>query len=265
MNIDNGTRLRRGIELFRSEMVKLWSVPSTWWMLLIEFVAAVGIGALTAHADVAGWDQWTPAERAGFDALAESLWGLLVAQLVLAILGAMSITGEYSTGLIRTTLTAVPARGAVLAAKAAVVATSVAVTGTVTTLTAFAVGQAIFATKHIAVSLGHPGVVPGLVAAVGYLVAASVIGLGLGALLRHTAAALTVLVGLLFLAPELVHGTSPSVSRVSNALPGTAVRRLVSLYPWHGAPSAPLAWTVIATYPVVLLTAAVLAIRRRDL
>jgi ABC-2 type transport system permease protein len=264
MSIDNGTRLRRAMDLFRSEWAKMWSVASTWWMLLIAFAAAVGIGALAAHADVAGWDQLTPAQRAGIDPLADSLWGLLVTQLVLAILGALSITGEYSTGLIRTTLTAVPARGAVLTAKAAVVTATVLAAGTVTTLTAFGVGQAIFATKHIGLSPSHPSVVRGLIAAVGYLVAAGLIGLCLGTLLRHTAAASAILVVLLFLAPELLHGTSPWVSHLANTLPGTAVRRLVSLYPWHGAPSVPLAWTVIAIYPTALLATAVLAIRRRD-
>jgi ABC-2 type transport system permease protein len=264
MSTDEGTRLRRAMDLFRSEWIKLWSTPSTWWILLIAFCAAVGIGALAVRADVADWHQMTAAQRASVDQLAEPLWGLLISQLVVAILGALTITGEYSSGLIRTTLTAVPVRGAVLAAKAAVVTVAVAATGTLTTLTAFGVGQAIFATRHVAVSSAHPGVVPGLAAAIGYLIAATLIGLCLGTLLRHTAAAVTVLVALLFLAPELLHGTSPWVSHIANTLPGTAVHRMVSLYPWHGAPSASLSWTVIAVYPTALLAAAALAIRRRD-
>jgi ABC-2 type transport system permease protein len=172
--------------------------------------------------------------------------------------------GEYSSGLIRTTFTAVPARRAVLAAKAAVVGLITAATGLGAALISFAAGQAILSGQHIGMSLGQPGAARAVIAAGAFLGSVTLIGLGLGVLIRNAAGALSIIVVVLFLAPLFLHGGSHWVVEIGNALPGTAIRRLVSLHPWPGGPSSAESVLVMIAYPVMVLAAAALVIHRRD-
>jgi ABC-2 type transport system permease protein len=262
--LDDGTRLARARNVIGSEWTKLWSVRSTYWVLLCAAVTAIGLGAIIANADVGQWPKMSPSQQAAFDPLPDPYIGFMVAQLIFATLGVLSVTGEYSTGLIRTTFTAVPTRRAVLAAKAVVVAAVTVPVGAIIATATFATGQAILSQRHVGLSIGDPGALRSIVAATFYLVAVALVGLGLGALLRHTAAAIGALVTLLFLAPQFVHGTSRWAVDIDNALPGSAIRRLVSLHLYHGAPSMPQAFIVIAVYPAVLVVAAMILIHRRD-
>jgi ABC-2 type transport system permease protein len=102
---------------------------ATYLVLLAAAVIASGIGLLVCNVDVGQWPRMSPGQRAGFDPMADSFTGFAVAQLLFAAIGVLTVTGEYSSGLIRTTFTAVPARRAVLAAKAAVVGLITAATG----------------------------------------------------------------------------------------------------------------------------------------
>src|SRR5512142_1456359 len=104
----------------RSEFTKIRSVRSTYWTMLVLFVVTVGIGALITALTAAHWNQASPADRTSFDAARNSLLGLYFGQFVIVVLGAMTITAEYSTGMIRTSLTAMPRRGTLYLAKAAV-------------------------------------------------------------------------------------------------------------------------------------------------
>ena len=152
----------------------------------------------------------------------------------------------------------------VLAAKAAVVSVITLTVGLISALVSFTAGQAILSRQHIGISLGHPGAVRAIIATAVFLVAAALIGLGLGALIRNAAGALTAVVALLFLAPSFLHGTSSWVIDISNALPANAIRRLASLQPWQNAPSMTEAIFVVIIYPVVVLASAAYVIHRRD-
>jgi ABC-type transport system involved in multi-copper enzyme maturation permease subunit len=198
------------------------------------------------------------------DPMADSFVGFSVAQLIFAAVGVLTMTGEYSSGLIRTTFAAVPPRGAVLAAKAAVVSAVTFTVGLITALATFAAGQAIFSREHIGISISHPGAMRAIVAAALFLVAVSLIGLAVGVLIRNAAGALTAVVVLLFLAPSFLHGTSRWVIDIANALPANAIRRLASLHPWPHAPSVTESVIVIAIYPVVALAVAAYVLHRRD-
>ncbi|MCO5999885.1 hypothetical protein [Actinoallomurus rhizosphaericola] len=259
-----GTRPGRARDLIGSEWTKLWSVRSTYWVLLCAAVTAIGIGAVVADADVGDWPRMSPAQRAAFDPLSDPYVGFMIAQLIFGTLGVLSITGEYSSGLIRTTFAAVPARRAVLAAKAAVVTAVTVPVGAAIAAATFATGQAVLSRRHVGLSIGDPGALRSIGAATFYLLAVALVGLGLGVLLRHAAAAIGALVTLLFLAPQLIHGTARWVVDIADALPGDAIRRLVSLHAQHGALSVPQAFVVISVYPVVLIGAATLVIHRRD-
>jgi ABC-2 type transport system permease protein len=254
----------RPLDLVAAEWIKLRSLRSTYLALLAAVVIAFGIGLLVCNADADQWTHLRPGQPSPVDPMADSFVGFSVAQLVFAAIGLLTVTGEYSSGLIRTTFTAVPARRAVLAAKVAVVSAVTFAVGLVTALVSFLAGQAILSRQHLGISLSHPGAMRAVIAAALFLVAVTLTGLGLGALIRNAAGALAAVVVLLFLAPSFLHGTSRWVIDIANALPSNAIRRLVSLHPWPAAPSVTQCVIVMIAYPVVALAAAAYVIHRRD-
>src|SRR5262245_3015717 len=169
-----------------SEWVKLRSVRSTWWSLLATAAITIGVSVLLCWAYVNRYDQLSAKEKASLDPTLLSLRGVFLAQLAVGVLGVLFIGSEHTTGMIRTTFTAVPARRRVLAAKATVVAAVSAVVGAISTFTAFFVGQAILSTKHIGVSFFSPGVPRALLGASAYFVLIALLAFGLGAILRST-------------------------------------------------------------------------------
>jgi ABC-2 type transport system permease protein len=143
-----------------SEFTKLRSVRSTYWTLGALFIVSVGLGiAITAGtaADMVN----NPGNKAGFDATQASLGAFFeLGQLIIAVLGAMVITSEYSTGMIRTSLTAQPRRGVVYAAKAIAFTAVTLVISIVTAFVAFFTGQAMYSGKGVAASLFHTVTIP---------------------------------------------------------------------------------------------------------
>jgi ABC-2 type transport system permease protein len=254
----------RPLDLVAAEWIKLWSLRSTYWVLLTAATTALAVGMLVCHSDISQWARMSPGERAATDPLAASFVGFSVAQLIFVAIGVLTATGEYSSGLIRSTLAAVPARRAVLAAKAAVVCLVTVAAGLVSALASFLAGQAILSGLHIGVSLGDPVAERAIFSAALFLGSAALIGLGLGVLIRNAAGALTAVVVLLFLAPSFLHGASRSLVDIANTLPANAIQRLVSLHPWPTAPSITESVIVIVVYPAAALAAAAYVIHRRD-
>jgi ABC-2 type transport system permease protein len=189
-------------DALRSEFTKIKSTRSTYWTLLALVVVCVGIGAL-ASAGAASHAR--EISSATFDATQQSLAGLYVGQLVIAVLGALTITSEYSTGMIRTTLSVQPRRGTVFAAKAVVFAVISLVTGLITSFASFFVGQALMSGHHLSVTLGDPNVLRAVIGGGLFLAACGMLAYGLGAILRHTAGAITAAIGLLFVLSILIN------------------------------------------------------------
>jgi ABC-2 type transport system permease protein len=136
-----------------SEFTKLRSVRSTYWTLAVLVIVSVGVGA-AVMAGVSSNLTNNPANKAGFDGTQVSLIPFFeIGQLIIAVLGAMTITSEYSTGMIRTSLTAMPRRGAVYAAKAIVFTSATLVISLVTSFAAFFAGQAMMAGTGVGASL----------------------------------------------------------------------------------------------------------------
>ena len=129
--------------VIRSEWTKLRSVRSTVWSLVATFGITVGFGVLLSWAYISRYDRLSLRERFTFDPTAHSLRGLFLAQLAIGVLGVLIMTSEYTTGLIRTTFTAVPQRRSVLAAKAIVFGAAAFVVSMVSVFVAFFAGQAI--------------------------------------------------------------------------------------------------------------------------
>ena len=248
----------------RSEWTKLRSLPSTRWSLLITVASIVGFGALYSLLRVTRPPDG-PAAVASFDPTAVSLTGVQLAQFAVGVLGVLLVAGEYATALVRTSLTAVPARLPVLWGKAVVFGLTTLAMYLPATLAAFLVGQSILSDKRLDVPLGHPGVARAVLGSALYLAAIGLLGLGLGALLRSTAGAVTTLLGLLF-GPQLLTGLLPSAwsDRIYPYLPvpaGAAVANVrpdpLALAPWTG-------FAVLCGYTAVVLALAAWQLRRRD-
>jgi ABC-2 type transport system permease protein len=250
--------------VIRSEWTKLRTLPSSAWSLLVAAVLIVGFGALYSGVRVTRPPR-DPAAIASFDPTAISLSGVSLAQLAIGVLGSLLITGEYATGMIRTSFAAVPARLPVLWGKAIGFALAVLTLCVPATFAAFLVGQSILSSEQLDTTLGQPGVARAVLGAALYLAAVGLLGLGLGALLRSTAAAIGALFGLLF-APQILVGFLPSTwsDHIYGYLPapaGIAITNLrpdpTSLAPWTG-------FGVFCLYTAILLALAAWRLRRRD-
>jgi len=255
----------------RSELTKIRSVRSTYWSLIALVVITIGISALFAYGHAQNFSQ-LPAfaqshQRAQFvqQATETSLFGLILGQLVIAVLGALTITSEYSTGMIRTSLSVMPRRGVVLAAKAVVFGAITLVVGLATSFASYFVGQAILSTQHINSSLGQPGVLRAVIGGGLFLVACGLLSFGLGAVLRHTAGAITASIGLLFVV-YILSGFLPYnwAEHVDKWIPfnaGGAIWENASgtnmFSPWTG-------FAVFCGYAAIALIAGLILFRRRD-
>ena len=188
----------------RSELTKIRSVRSTYWTLAAMVIITIGISALLSwgriqdYASQPAFVQAHMAVEIRARATEFSMFGLILGQLVIAVLGALTITAEYSTGMIRTSLTVMPRRETVYMAKALVFTVIALVAGLVTSFGSYFIGQAIFATHHLNSSIGQPGVLRAVIGGGLFLGACGLLSFGIGALLRHTAGAITASVALLF-------------------------------------------------------------------
>ncbi len=180
--------------------------------------------------------------KLSWDPTAVSLDGMGIATLAIAVLGVLCISSEYSSGMIRTSLIAVPKRGRVLAAKSLVFAVVTFVVGEVTSFTAFFVGQALISGHAPHAALGDPGVARAVVGAGLYLTALAVLSVAAGTLLRHPAAAIACLIVVLFVLPAIAHALPDSWRNAVNEFwPTQAGGQIASVYhsahtlqPWSG-------------------------------
>lgn len=253
----------------RSELTKISSVRSTYWTLLALLVTGIAVGATYCASEAARWTQMPLQDKAAFDPVAASVSGLtLFGQLIIVVLGALAITSEYSTGMIRTSLTVMPRRGTLYGAKAAVFAAVTLVVTLPASFAAFFLGQALLNGVHLQASLSQPGVLRAVLASAGYVTLCGLFAFALGALTRHTAAAITVAFGLIFLLPQLARALPTSWYQDSERwLPGgtitvamTATKSLAGQHLF----SAGGEFAVFGGYTAILLIAGAVLFFRRD-
>jgi ABC-2 type transport system permease protein len=188
----------------RFEWTKLRSVRSTWIAVAATIFSSLALSILGASDVLNGSAADLPQD---WDPTAASLKGFLFAQLIIGMLGALSIAPEYATGLIGTSLAVMPSRSRLLAAKAAVVVALALLTALVTTLASFVAVQLMLRSADLpAAGIGDAGVARSLAVAVCYLTLVALIGVAIGTLARSTASSLAVLVGALLLVPALAPG-----------------------------------------------------------
>ncbi|TDW29968.1 ABC transporter permease [Cryobacterium psychrophilum] len=197
------------VALIRSEWIKLWSVRSTVWSLSLVVVVSLGMAAVMAWAttlQLASMGGATDlsvlpaADQAGI-VLQAATFGIFFGQLIVAVLGVLVISGEYSTGMIKSTLTAVPRRLGALAAKGVVLFACTFVVGVVSTIGSFLVAAPMLAGQGLSVSLFDSAVILPLLGASLYLGLISVFALGIGTILRSAAGGIAAALGTLLLLP----------------------------------------------------------------
>jgi ABC-2 type transport system permease protein len=249
----------------RSEFTKIRSVRSTYWTLLAMFIVVVGFGAL------ASWGRAAHGGPVGpyFDPTRQSLAGLYLGQLIIAVLGVLVISSEYSTVMIRTTLTTNPHRGLMIAAKGVVFTVVALVTSLVTSFTAFFLGQALMSSDHIGTSISNPTVLRAVIGGALFLTACGVLAFGLGLLLRHTAAGIATALGLLFVVTILVNFLPQSwQNHVDEWIPALAGGQvwMTKGQPPGNTPmfSAWPSFAILCGYAALAVAAAVILFRRRD-
>jgi ABC-2 type transport system permease protein len=266
----------------RSEFTKLRSVRSTYWTIAALVIVSVGFAAIAGLA-IANNLHNNPVNKAGMDATQASLGAFFeLGQLIIALLGVLVITSEYSTGMIRTSLTAMPRRGTVYAAKLIVFTTVALVVSLITSFISFFVGQAAMSGSGVTASLFHSVTIPAngvqngppnnvtfsgtivispgtvLTAILGTALFVTVVGLiafGLGSIIRHTAGAITSAIGLMFVIPIILQ-LLPNTWRwdVVRFFPDAAGRVLSVTVGQHN----PHLWSAWPQFGVTLVYAAVL-------
>ena len=290
-----------------SEFTKIRSVRSTYWTLAALLAVSIGLGAAITAGSAANFTH-NPANKAGFDATQTSLAAFFeIGQLIIAVIAALAITSEYSTGMIRTSLTAQPRRGTVYAAKAIVLTSLTLIVSLVTSFIAFFVGQALLSSSGVSASLFHSvtipqnanvtcpqqgsggggGLPPGckvvfsgtdvispttvLLAIIGcalFVTLVAIIAFGVGAIVRHTAAAIAIVIAALFIIPVLEHALPDNWHfDIMRFLPDAA-NQVVSVT--IGSNANPHLWSawpqlgVTALWAAALLAAGAYLFRKRD-
>jgi hypothetical protein len=241
----------------RMEWRKLRTIRSTWWILLAFAAGMVVIAILNADTG--------PAQPApSYDPTQNALGGVGVAQFATGVLGVLMLSSEFTSGSIRATFAAVPRRGRVLAAKATVLAAAALAAGEALALAAFAAFQ--LATRHgfPHASLGQPGVLRAVLLAGAYPAMIGLIGLGLAAIIRHPAGAISAVVGLVFVLPVVLLPLGWH-NPAEKFLPWMiAVNSLVAVKPVAGSLSAWTGFAMLCLYAAVALAAGGLTLLRRD-
>jgi len=255
--------------LMRAEWTKIRSVRSPVWTLLIFIVVCVGLTALITWLTASHWNGPQAASRDA-SALSDPVGFILgtgvgLGQLAIAVLGVLVITTEYSTGVIRASLLAVPRRIPMLAAKAVVFAVLLLVVTEIVAFCSFFVGSAIMH-AHVPVSLGDPGVTRAVAGAGLYLTVLGLFAMAIGTMIRHTAGGISAAIGVVFVLPilsSLLPGNwGAHINAYLPAQAGTLITHTheVSgdlLSPWQG-------FGVLCIWAVLLLAAASYLLARRD-
>jgi ABC-type transport system involved in multi-copper enzyme maturation permease subunit len=254
--------------LLVSEWTKIRSVRSTVWSLILLVIITLGFTGLFTWLTILQWDKTDPTQRAQImaDPVSTILGaGLEFGQLTICVLGVLVMTSEYSTGVIRASLLAVPRRIPMLAAKSVVFAVLVLIVGEIVTFPSFFLGAAILH-NHAPVSLSDPGVARAVFGAGLYLAVLGLFALALGGIIRHTAGAITgVIAFVLVLAPltQLIPG---KIGKYVHAYLPTEAGQLIGqaheqasqvLSPWEG-------FGVFCLWTAALLVIAGYLLKTRD-
>src|SRR5579859_3944317 len=254
------------LRVLRSEWTKFRSLRSTMWTLLTALVLMIGIGALFSAVSASQYHTFNPAQMASFDPISVSLAGTTFAVIAFGVLGVLTMSGEYGTGMIRSSLTVVPRRLPVLWAKLGVFAGVVLAASAAASFAAFWIGQALLSSHHLGLSITSPDALRSVIGAALYITVSGLIGVTLGALFRNTAAGIATFTGVFFVLPPLASLLPSSIGdHLTKYLPSNAGSAIFG--GTDGVSNALSPWTGIALlcgYAVILIAAAAWRFRHSD-
>jgi ABC-2 type transport system permease protein len=253
-------------QAIRMEWIKARTLRSTWWMFAVMVAAMVALAIVVLRYYPSHWAHLSHADKASFDPTNDGFTGLAVGQLIMAALGVLLITSEYSSGMIRTTLVAVPRRPLLLAAKAAVAAGLVLLVGEIGAFATFLAGQSVLTSPAPHATLGQPGVLRAVLLAGVYLALMALMGVGIGAIVRRSAAGIAAIAGLVFVLPPITlafpDSTQHAVQRFLPEIIAENSLTAVKQVPYSLSAGAGLG--MLALYTAILLGAGGLLLARRD-
>ncbi len=251
----------------RMEWLKLRTLRAPRWIGLVVVLSVIGTGIAVMTYYPGHWSHLSAADRASFDPTNQGFAGIAIAQLAVGIAGVLAITGEFSSGSIRSTLAAIPSRPMLLAAKALVLGLAALVIGEAACLVSFGVNQYVILSAPVPhASFTDPTALRAVLMSGAYLALIGLLGLGIGALVRHTAGAIAVVVGLVFVLPAVFQALPASLQHSAGKyLPmmiaensiSTVKHVTPSLSPWTG-------FALLCCYAGVALTAGGWLLTRRD-
>ncbi|MEV7116814.1 ABC transporter permease [Streptomyces anulatus] len=261
----------RFTDLLAAEWMKLWSLRSNVWAFAATMAAVLVVTATAAYGNYQNWPGYDEKQREyfrTFGAMGDSFTTGSATVLLLGAgaIGALSILSEYTTGMIRTTFTAVPARRSVMAAKVGAVTAATTIFGMVMALVSFCVAQGILSGRDAAVGLGHDGVLRLLLASALLAPVSALIGMALAAIIRHSVLTIVATVVLFFVVPSMLNAREHLSATVLHMTVLQAWQRLTydeisdALWPW----TATGAWTVLGIWALVAAVLVVFSADRRD-
>jgi len=246
----------------RAEWIKFWSVRSTAWSVIAMFVIGAGLTTLICATSA----EWLASAEADESPGSFITWGMLLAQVTAIVLGTLTVTSEYGTGMIRATLAATPRRGSVLAAKAVVLTGTLFVAGTVTAFAGYFGGNWFFANEGIGITLSEDGVLRSMLGSGLYMAGLGLLAAAVGLLIRHTAAALSIVLGVVFVVGNMVVLLPGAWGDwTAKLMPGNAGSSVATPRPFN--PVLLDAWPGFAVFSAevaVLLLLGYLVFQRRD-
>ena len=249
-------------DTLHAEWIKFWTVRSTFWATAMLFVLGAGLTALVCGLAAKDLASGAAGESPG----SFLTWGMMIAQITAILLGTLAVTSEYGTGMIRATLAATPSRGAVLAAKALVLTATLFVVGTATAFAGYFGGNPFLENEGVGVALSDDGVLRAMFGSGLYMAGLGLFAAAVGLLVRHTAAALSIVLGLVFVVGNMVFLLPGNWGEwIGKLMPGNAGSPVASaasfnpmlLDPWVG-------FAVFTGEVAVVLLAGYLLLRRRD-
>ncbi|MCT2592445.1 ABC transporter permease [Streptomyces sp. N2-109] len=252
--------------VLQSEWTKVRSVRSTLWTLFAAFIVTVGLSALICAFTNSGYDDFSAEEKATFDPTFISFAGMTLGQLAMIAFGVLVVANEYSTGMIRSSLSAVPQRGTFMACKLLVATALVLVVGMLTSFITFFVGQALLG--DLGTSLGEPGVTRAVIGGGLYMTLITLFAMGVSFVLRSPLLAFGILMPFFFLISNIL-GSVSATRNVGHYLPDQAGSMIMSVVeggmeggdrpygPWGGL-------LIMVGWVIAALIAGYLVLKKRD-
>lgn len=251
-------------EALDSEWAKIITVRSTYWTGLATLIIGVGLSILLSLAITSNLSTMSAADRAKVD-ISFTMLSLDFAALAIGVLGVLVISSEYSSGMIRTSLTALPRRGTLLGAKAAVLAVIALLCGLIVAWGSYLGSLPLWNAKNIHFDLGSSGNLRAVFGAALGLMLVALLGFAIGALVRHTAGAVSILVALYFVAPIITSFLPNTWGKdINKLMPSNAARAMILTYHDPGYLTPLNGLLVLLVWIAVPLAAAFVLFQKRD-